>query len=154
MKTLPAAQRASIVLALFLPVLMATKCIDYEPVPQAPGSSVKDGSADGGGVVFAGKPCDQPGQARLKAENFSYKIQCGCQETSGKRCTVPLGTTIHWQFADSTNHNITSNFGMSADTLAGIFTYTFPSAGTFKYGCSIHSLDMSGYEVVVTESRQ
>jgi plastocyanin len=147
MKTLPAAA----VLALMLPLLMATKCIDYEAIP---GSS-KDGgaaSADAGGVS-AGKPCDQPGQARLKAENFSYKIQCGCAETSGKRCTVPLGTTIHWQFADSTNHNITSNFGMSADTLAGTFTYTFTAKGMYRYGCSIHSLDMSGYEVVVTESR-
>ena len=146
MKTLPAAAA----LALFLPFVMATKCVDYDP---APPSSAKDGAADAGGVS-AGKPCDQPGQARLKAENFAYKIQCGCLETSGKRCTVPLGTTINWQFADSTNHNITSTFGMSADTLAGTFTYTFTTAGTFKYGCSIHSLDMSGYEVVVTESGQ
>jgi len=146
MKTIP----ASAALALLLPFMMATKCIDYEA---APGSTARDGSVDAGGVA-AGKACDQPGQARLKAENFAYKIQCGCLETSGKRCTVPLGTTINWQFADSTNHNITSTFGMSADTLAGTFTYTFTTAGTFKYGCSIHSLDMSGYEVVVTESRQ
>ena len=144
MKTIP----ASAALALLLPLLMATKCIDYEPA----GGTAKDGSADAGGGVSAGKPCDQPGVARLKAENFAYKIQCGCLETSGKRCTVPLGTTVHWQFADSTNHNITSTFGMSADTLAGTFTYTFTTAGTYKYGCSIHSLDMSGYEVVVTES--
>jgi plastocyanin len=145
MKTLP----ASAALVLLLPFLMATKCVDYEKAP----TTAADGAADAGGVA-AGKPCDQPGQARLKAENFSYKIQCGCRETSGKRCTVPLGTTINWQFADSTNHNITSTFGMSADTLAGAFTYTFTTAGTFKYGCSIHSLDMSGYEVVVTESGQ
>jgi len=144
MKTIPSAA----VLALLLPLLMATKCVDYE---RPPGAAT---SAADAGAVSAGKPCDQPGQARLKAENFAYKIQCGCAETSGRRCTVPLGTTINWQFADSTNHNITSNFGMSADTLAGTFTYTFTTAGTFKYGCSIHSLDMSGYEVVVTESRQ
>jgi plastocyanin len=144
MKTMPAAAA----LALFLPFVMATKCIDYEPAPGSTGA--KDASADAGSAA-AGKPCDQPGQARLKAENFAYKIQCGCAETAGKRCTVPLGTTIHWQFADSTNHNITSSFGMSADTLAGTFTYTFTAPGTFKYGCSIHSLDMSGYEVVVTE---
>jgi plastocyanin len=146
MKTIPSAAA----LALLLPLLLATKCVDYE---RPPGSSAPGGGADGG-AVSAGKPCDQPGQARLKAENFSYKIQCGCTELAGKRCTVPLGTTIHWQFADSTNHNITSNFGMSADTLAGTFTYTFTAAGTYKYGCSIHSLDMSGYEVVVTESGQ
>jgi plastocyanin len=143
MKNLPA-----LVLALFLPFVMATKCVDYEP---APGSSGDASAADAAGVS-AGKPCDQPGIARLRAENFAFKIQCGCQETSGKRCTVPLGTTINWQFADSTNHNITSTFGMSADTLAGNFTYTFTSAGSYKYGCSIHSLDMSGYEVVVRES--
>jgi plastocyanin len=142
MKTLA---RVSLV-ALLLPFAMATKCIDYDPAP----SGAKDGSVDAGGTA-AGKACDSPGQARLKAENFAFKIQCGCIETSGKRCTVPLGTTINWQFADSTNHNITSTFGMSADTLAGMFTYTFTSPGTYKYGCSIHSLDMSGYEVVVTE---
>jgi plastocyanin len=130
---------------------MATKCVDYDPAPANPPAT--DGSADAGGLS-AGKACDQPGQARLKAENFAYKIQCGCVETAGKRCTVPLGTTINWQFADSTNHNITSTFGMSADTLAGTFTYTFTAPGTYRYGCSIHSLDMSGYEVVVTESRQ
>jgi plastocyanin len=143
MKTLA---RASLV-ALLLPFVMATKCVDYDPAP----SGAKDGSIDAG-PVSAGKPCDQAGQARLKAENFAFKIQCGCNETSGKRCTVPLGTTISWQFADSTNHNISSTFGMSADTLAGTFTYTFTSPGNYKYGCSIHSLDMSGYEVVVTES--
>jgi plastocyanin len=147
MKTRPLCTAA---LALFLPFLMATKCIDYEP---APGGGARDGGAEAG-AVSAGKPCDQPGQARLKAENFAFKIQCGCRELSGKRCTVPLGTTINWQFADSTNHNITSTFGMSADTLAGNFTYTFTSAGSYRYGCSIHSLDMSGYEVVVTESGQ
>jgi plastocyanin len=143
-KTFPA-----VVLALFLPFVMATKCIDYEAPPS---SGATDASADAGAMTAAGKPCDQPGMARLKAQNFAYQIQCGCRETSGKRCTIPLGTTVNWQFADSTNHNITSTFGMSADTLAGNFTYTFTTPGTYKYGCSIHSLDMSGYEVVVTES--
>jgi plastocyanin len=134
------------VVALFLPFVMATKCIDYEPAP----SSAKDGSADAGPAA-AGKPCDQPGIARLKAQNFAFQIQCGCRETAGKVCTVPLGTTVIWQFADSTNHNITSTFGMSADTLSGMFTYTFTTAGDFMYGCSIHSLDMSGYHLAVTE---
>jgi plastocyanin len=142
--------RAGLV-ALLLPFLMATKCVDYQPPP---GNGADAAAADAGGGVSAGKPCDQPGIARLKAENFAYKIQCGCRETSGKRCTVPLGTTIDWQFADSTNHNITSTFGMSADTLSGTFTYTFTTAGAYKYGCSIHSLDMSGYEIVVTERGQ
>lgn len=143
MKTLA---RMTVVAAL-LPFVMATKCIDYEAPPAG---MAKDGSADAGGAA-AGNPCDQPGQARLKAENFAFKIQCGCRETAGKICTIPLGTTVTWTFADSTNHNITSTFGMSADTLAGTFTYTFTTAGDFMYGCSIHSLDMSGYHVVVAE---
>jgi plastocyanin len=139
--------RAGLV-ALLLPFVMASKCVDYQPPP---GTGADAAATDAAGAS-AGKPCDQPGIARLKAENFAYKIQCGCRETSGKRCTVPLGTTIDWQFADSTNHNITSSFGMSADTLSGTFTYTFTTAGSYKYGCSIHSLDMSGYEIVVTEN--
>jgi plastocyanin len=141
---------ASLALAALLPFVMATKCVDYDPGP----GSAMNGSADGGAAAATGKACDQPGQARLKAENFAFQIQCGCAESAGKRCTVPLGTTIHWQFSDSTNHNITSianSFGMSADTLSGKFTYTFTSPGTFNYGCSIHSLDMSGYQIVVGE---
>lgn len=140
---------ASLTLALLLPFTMATKCVEYDR-----GLTVAGPGPSDGGTSATGKACDQPNVARLRAENFAFKIQCGCAEQEGKICTVPLGTTIHWQFADSTNHNITSvanAFGMSADTLSGTFTYTFTTAGSHTYGCSIHSLDMSGYQVVVKE---
>ena len=138
-------------LALLLPFTMAVKCVDYDPGQRLAATVVDAGSGGSGDAHGAAisKPCDEPNTARLRVENFAFNIQCGCQETTGKKCTVPLGTTVHWQFADSTSHNITSTFGMSADTMSGTFTYTFTTAGAFKYGCAIHSLDMSGYQIVV-----
>jgi plastocyanin len=134
-----------IVLAL-LPLLMGVKCVDWDPRFSAP--SERD-AAPG---AAAGTPCADPDQALLKVENYAFAIQCGCAEAAGKVCTVAPGTTVRWQFADTTEHNVASlagAFGRSGERLAGVFEHAFATAGSYKYGCSIHPSDMSGYRVDV-----
>jgi hypothetical protein len=139
---------ASSVLALLLglPLLSGMKCIDWDPrFAPAP-------EADAAPVASQGTPCADPKQALLKIENYAFLIQCGCAEGSGKVCTVAPGTTVRWQFADTTEHNIASlagAFGRSGDRLAGVFEHQFPSSGSYRYGCSIHPSDMSGYRIEV-----
>ena len=55
--------------------------------------------------------------------------------------TVAAGTTITWTNKDGTSHNVTSNTGLfSSGSLANgrTFTFTFATAGTYSYYCSIH----------------
>ena len=68
----------------------AGKCVPFDPAldPTSPGGLVP-GEAPGDGPAT---PCPAKGEARLTVESFSYKIQCGCREDTGKICTVPAGT--------------------------------------------------------------
>jgi plastocyanin len=55
--------------------------------------------------------------------------------------TVAVGTTVTWTNDDYYTHTVTSDAGVfnSSDVAPGSsFTYTFNSAGTFSYHCSIH----------------
>lgn len=66
--------------------------------------------------------------------------------------TVPVGTTVTWTNQDSYSHNIVENTGAFNSGLlsnGSTFSYTFTSAGTFNYNCSIHP-DMTG-SIVVTQ---
>ena len=158
--------RGVLVLGL-VSALGACKVIEYqqpaEPIDapvssspvDAPVSSVDD--AGGGGPIDApgfipAVACQQSGVAEFTVENFAYLITCGCKEDLGRVCTVPVGTTVTWTFADSEEHNLVSianSFGMSPLLLAGQFTHTFADAGAFGYGCAVHSADMSGYQIIV-----
>jgi plastocyanin len=68
--------------------------------------------------------------------------------------TVKKGTTVTWTNQDSTTHTVTETDGQdgpkSGDLSSGkSYSFTFNTAGTFKYECSIHT-DMTG-AVTVTE---
>ena len=56
--------------------------------------------------------------------------------------TVPVGTTVTWTNADSTQHTVTADDG-SFDSgpldPGATFSQTFTTAGTFTYHCNIHS---------------
>ncbi len=156
-----------IVLLLALaPALGGFKCIDYVPPEAAPEDAgptddatstpvpedgeALDGAVGDGGFVPA-VACAQAGMARLIIENYEYRIMCGCAEATGPTCSVPVGTVVVWTFADSEEHNVASvanAFGMSALMLAGQFSHTFATTGTYGYGCTIHSAAMSGYRIV------
>ena len=54
---------------------------------------------------------------------------------------ISVGTTVTWVNSDSTTHTSTADGGAwnsPAMTPGGQFSFTFPSAGTFSYHCSIH----------------
>ena len=54
---------------------------------------------------------------------------------------VAVGTTVVWNNTDSVPHTSTSNSAVwNSNTIAagGSFSFTFQSAGTFPYHCTIH----------------
>jgi len=68
--------------------------------------------------------------------------------------TVKKGTTVTWTNMDTAAHTVTetdSQDGPKSDNLAkgASYTFTFNTAGTFKYHCAIHP-SMTG-TVTVTE---
>ena len=58
--------------------------------------------------------------------------------------TVSAGTTVTWTNMDGVGHNVTSNtavFGSGTISPAGgTFSFTFNTAGTFPYTCTIHGM--------------
>ena len=138
---------------VLLPLILGMKCVEYDPRFADPGTPPGDAAGGGDdGPVTPAQPCAEDRVAMLRVENFAYNISCGCREIEGKICTIATGTTVKWQFADSTSHNVTSvanSFGASADTSAGVYSKLFDAAGSFKYGCTIHPFDMSGYRIDV-----
>jgi plastocyanin len=79
--------------------------------------------------------------------------------------TVAVGDTVTWKVTESigANHSVTSGtpddpdkgsvFDSGADDLANVgdtFEWTFDTAGTFAYYCTVHGASMSG-QVTVTE---
>ena len=55
--------------------------------------------------------------------------------------TVAAGTTILWTNKDAVAHTVTSNTGAFDSgniSTNGTFSFTFSSAGTFDYHCSVH----------------
>jgi plastocyanin len=155
-------------LLLFLcatsPALLGAKCVDYDPrfggaaavtpsdedaAAPAPGPT-SDAAAPPAAPAFTpGKACETAKLAIIKVENRMFVIDCGCAETAGKVCTVPAGTTVRWEFADSTEHNVSGKMlGPSGETLTGNWEAPFATPGTYKYGCSIHA-DMRDYNIVV-----
>ena len=65
--------------------------------------------------------------------------------------TVPVGTAVTWTQQDSTVHNVTgtgtSTFKSGNLTKGQTFTFTFSTAGTFTYMCTIHP-NMRGTVIV------
>ena len=54
---------------------------------------------------------------------------------------VTAGTTITWTNKDAVAHTVTSNpalFNSGSIASNGTFSYTFATAGTFSYYCTIH----------------
>jgi plastocyanin len=55
--------------------------------------------------------------------------------------TVPVGTTVSWLNSDSTTHTAVANGGAFASPNVAPnsrFNFTFTTAGSFPYHCTIH----------------
>jgi plastocyanin len=64
--------------------------------------------------------------------------------------TVAVGETVTWTNKDNVAHTVTSNtplFNSGSMSNGTTFSFTFPSAGTFDYHCSIHA-GMTGTVIV------
>jgi hypothetical protein len=153
-------------LLAILPMLMASKCIDYDAAvyetTAEPSDSVVDASDTDPSEVGEFVPaleCPTQGEAVIDVADFYFAIVCGCQEEpwtdftfgGSKQCTIPVGTTIRWRFTGSEDHNVIAShsdmFG-SLDRTAGEFTHYFDTPGEFTYSCSLHD-EMNGYTVYV-----
>lgn len=90
---------------------------------------------------------DQPAANEVWMENSSF-----VPETR----TVSLGTTVTWINKDAVVHTVRSGTPMSPTGLFQSgnvdadqsFSFTFDTAGTYHYYCSIHPVDMQGTIVV------
>jgi plastocyanin len=68
--------------------------------------------------------------------------------------TVKVGTTVTWTNNDSATHTVTETDGQNGPNSGNLepgksFTFTYDTAGTFKYHCAIHP-NMTG-TVTVTQ---
>jgi len=77
-------------------------------------------------------PTPKPVTHNITIQNFGF---------SPASITVKKGDTVIWTNKDSASHTVTgNNGGPSSPTLStnGTYSYTFNSAGTFAYHCTIH----------------
>jgi plastocyanin len=73
-----------------------------------------------------------PGPARITIDNFSFK---------SATLTVPVGTTVTWENDDDIAHNVVATDGTFRSAPLDSeekFTFTFETAGTYDYFCSLH----------------
>ena len=68
-------------------------------------------------------------------ENFTF---------SPDTLTVPVGTEVTWENRDDIPHTVTSNdkttFASTLLDTGDTFSFTFTTAGTFDYFCSVHPM--------------
>jgi len=89
-------------------------------------------------LLFAGSSrltaTDQPSAASVavKIDNFVFGPQA---------ITVPVGTTVTWTNSDDIPHTAVSTEGVFKSKVMDTnekFSYTFTTAGTYSYYCSVH----------------
>ena len=153
-------------LVAILPILMASKCIDYDAAvyetSDDPSDAVVDASDSDPSEADSFTPalaCPTAGEAVIDVADYYFAIVCGCEEEpwtdftfgGSKQCTIPVGTTVRWRFIGSEDHNVIAShsemFG-SLDRTAGEFTHYFDTPGEYTYSCSLHD-EMNGYTVYV-----
>jgi plastocyanin len=98
-------------------------------------------------LLFAGSPSvaanDQPSAANVevKIDNFSF---------APGTLTVAVGTTVTWTNRDDIPHTVVSTDGVFKSKVRDTdekFSFTFSTAGTYPYYCSVHP-KMTGKIVV------
>lgn len=96
------------------------------------------GSPGQGGMMGGSQPCPMPsgtpgmGGTQVAIEGSMYHPMM---------LEVPRGTTVTWTNEDKVAHSVTFRNKMADSGLlqkGQTFRYTFPSAGTYMYSCSVH----------------
>ena len=105
--------------------------VTMAPMSMAPASASPEGSTAPAGSS-ASEGSATAGQS-VTIQDFKF---------SPNTLTVPVGATVTWTNADSTQHTVTADDG-SFDSgpldPGATFNQTFSTAGTFTYHCNIHS---------------
>ncbi len=104
-------------------------------------------------VLGAGCSSNQQTNANTAVNTIaSNEVQIQGMTFMPSTLTVTQGTTVTWTNNDSVNHTVTGdNGGPASDTLihGATYSYTYATAGTFTYHCTIHPT-MIG-KVIVTQ---
>ena len=82
--------------------------------------------------IEAGVPQAKPQNAEVKIDNFSF---------TPASITVAAGTTITWTNRDDIPHTVVEkrlSFRSKALDTDNAYSYTFATAGSFDYFCSLH----------------
>ncbi len=92
-----------------------------------------------GMITETATPATTPAPVSVQIKGFAF---------NPATITVPKGTTVTWTQMDSVQHTVTGSGFDSGNLNTGVtFHWTFNNAGTFTYGCSIHS-SMTGTVIV------
>lgn len=98
-----------------------------------------------------GKPSESPTQAAApvptetaapSAASGNVKVIIAGFAFSPANLTVKVGATVTWENQDGASHTIVADDGsFKSENLGegGTFSFTFNTAGSFPYHCSIHS---------------
>jgi plastocyanin len=146
-------------------------CWSISHGPTAAGAHTSDGSGKGSFVSnLTGLTAGTTYYVRAYATNTTstyYGNEVSFTTTSGQSgtsvsiqgmafipasITIAVNTTVTWTNNDAVTHTVTSdtplfNSGNMAGNGSGTFSFTFTSAGTFPYHCSIHP-DMTATVIV------
>ena len=125
MKSLKMFSRISFIIALFSASILMNSCSKSSGY-SSPGNS---------------NPPPTQGANDIYIQNMAF---------SPSTITVAVGTTLKWTNLDNVGHTVTSTTSLfSSGTLnqSGTFSFTFSTAGTYNYKCSIHPT-MTGTVIV------
>jgi plastocyanin len=108
-----------------------------------PSSTTTSSSTSSAGAVTSSSSSSSStsGGNTVQVQNFAF---------SPKTLTVPVGTKVTWKFDDSTAHTVKASNGAFTSTAFAdgqTYSFTFNTAGTYNYICSIHPF-MTGSVVV------
>jgi plastocyanin len=107
-----------------------------------------------GGSSSSGKAPSKPGSAP-SAPRGSSVVTLKNLAFHPAVVHIKVGQSVTWEWEDAdidTQHNVTStgpgSFTSSPTKLSGIYTVTFPKAGTYDFQCTIHPASMNGKVIV------
>jgi plastocyanin len=117
---------------------LRSSAAQFSPRRRTVAAAMLMGSVAGALLAFEAVAADG---AEVKIDNFAF---------TPAELTVPVGTTVTWVNRDDTPHTVVDKnkaFRSKPLDTKDSFTFTFASAGTFDYVCSLHP-NMSGKIIV------
>ena len=96
-------------------------------------------------------PTPPPSSGATRIVNVGPGFAFMDSQSGSSSTAIKAGDTVQWNFVDSIPHSSTSGNCCTADgqwdsgvKSSGSFSHKFPSAGTFRYFCTVHGAMMTG----------